>query len=525
MPRLGSLTSQALAGLGRLLPPSVSRFFVDRFFYFGNEVAEGQDLNITLNIENVPDGTRLWWRVEDGGTSVFEDWFAYQGDFIVSNNTPIITVVPGRDELAENNESFRVVVRDNNGSSGPFLGRSQQFYVVDVPPNNLLITDFSNPFAGPANFPTGNSQILSGKGYVDTGSIFCETDGDVEADVYLIEFDVVTSDLTGLGFTGADADVFVTYNGGSRIQFPLASGSSGTQTFEIETTNTNPVIVEFSKPDAGLTVDNLWIRRKIVNYVYNGNFDGLLGWAINNGPGSARSNAFNRLELESLFGGTTVYQNVDTLEPNTTYRIQFEVSSVSGPLDNHRIQVYDIVNNITAYTFTPTGAEYVDVDFTTPPITQFYPRYRLQITAALGSIEVDSFSIRDTGVNFVTNGDFETGDLTGWNDDGLITASVSPDNTLLVSSQNATQLDQNLDLVAGRTYRIRFDILDTTGSTNGITIVNTFNSQPVWGYAPTGPETVSNTFTTNISSPPFYQLRIRPSVGSMELDNFIITEE
>lgn len=79
------------------------------------------------------------------------------------------------------------------------------------------------------------------------------------------------------------------------------------------------------------------------------------------------------------------------------------------------------------------------------------------------------------GSNLVTNGDFSTGDLTGWSTSGTVNASnyveYSNGGARLVTDGTGTGINQGI-MVAGVNYKLTFDVLDITGTAKFDTIVN-----------------------------------------------------
>jgi len=108
--------------LGRVLALPASYVIIPA----ADNVNEGSTLSVTVNTENVDDGTVLYWTV-----SRPEDFTVSSGSFTVNNNTSTFNVGPTADSTTEGNETFTISIRVGS-TSGEIVATSGSITINDT---------------------------------------------------------------------------------------------------------------------------------------------------------------------------------------------------------------------------------------------------------------------------------------------------------------------------------------------------------------------------------------------------------
>ena len=160
----------------------------------------------------------------------------------------------------------------------------------------------------------------------------------------------------------------------------------------------------------------------------------------------------------------------------------------------------------------------------TPTATGNANEYTFQMPA--NDVTV-SASFKETGggggTNLVVNGDFSTGDFTGWTKGGTVTIS----NGQCDIFQSNAKLQQTIAVTSGKTYTLSFDVVSAGGKATygevmqgGSTTATKVINQVVSSY----PTRVSGQFTATADS---VTIQIRPASGgsaSLVVDNVSLVE-
>lgn len=241
--------------------------------------------------------------------------------------------------------------------------------------------------------------------------------------------------------------------------------------------------------------------------ITNGRFDSdISGWSdISTGSGTI---AWNSGKLR-ISGGATSNQGWAEQAISTTvgqlYRAQFHRTNISGSL-TFRVGSTSAGNDLV--TSTASG---VDTIYFVATTTTTY----INIATTGGSSSADFDNIRVHALtNLISNGDFATGDLTGWTDlsIGTGTATYNAGAIRLQGSTGASgnqgRAEQAVTVTPNRSYRLSFTKTTATGTGSitvgttslGTTLVDTTGAGPNLFVVPDGTTTIYVTVKSNAAS-------------------------
>lgn len=284
--------------------------------------------------------------------------------------------------------------------------------------------------------------------------------------------------------------------------------------------------VKISKPAINLREELASLRNQgglpkedklyLDNLVDNGDFsNGTTGWDTSDGNSSIVN---GQLVINAVSGNKSVYKNL-LLKPNTTYKVSIQLltdgsylyaypqhgsnsNSISGfPLKN-TTSTGSVVNHSTVLTTTGTG------------------ELRLRLYGGGGSTgTIDNISVQEVGENLVTNGTFDYD--SGWTPSSAGAASgISNGQAYLESSGGNARLSQNVNLEAGKTYTIQFDLISQAGFGLSYVRLGTSELLPINSVS-IGKN--SGTFVAN-SANNLYFGTFANNGTSFTIDNVILTE-
>ena len=113
-------------------------------------INEEQTITFTINTTGVPDNTTLYYNILGSSGLVATDFFdnALNGSFVINSNTGTITKTLFLDFTTEGNETFYLILRRGNVTTGTIVATSPTITIVDTSISPYEFTSFNFTNAG-----------------------------------------------------------------------------------------------------------------------------------------------------------------------------------------------------------------------------------------------------------------------------------------------------------------------------------------------------------------------------------------
>jgi len=248
------------------------------------------------------------------------------------------------------------------------------------------------------------------------------------------------------------------------------------------------------------------------DFIQNGDFSADSAW-IKTGDHTAISNGTATIGATS--GNGSIRQE-NSLIVGNTYILKLDITAVTSTA-----AVLVLRNDQYASTSSPVISFGTNLAVTTYSRTFVATGSTVNFTAGGGnsSITIDNISVQEVGKNLVTNGTFDTD--SGWTPSSAGAASgISNGQAYLESSGGNARLSQNVNLEAGKTYTIQFDLISQAGFGLSYVRLGTSELLPINSVS-IGKN--SGTFVAN-SANNLYFGTFANNGTSFTIDNVILTE-